>query len=134
MPNITVAGFGTTLAYQVSGSYVTIGNLYSLTPPNPETGSRDVTSLSSTSRQFEPTGLVDYNEVSGSVYASYTAHAALYALLNTTTNMNWLITFPNADTFQFLGHITKWDSQALELENTYSVNFTIKVSLVATWV
>jgi len=122
--------------------FVAVGQVQSLTGPSAEMGTRDVTHLGSTAKEFAPS-IADAGEVSGTCVYYYTdaGQTAMQGLvvtpstLNTTTQLTqFRIILPTTTKFfAFDGLVTKFDIVGGDAEGSMMADFTIKVSGAVTY-
>jgi hypothetical protein len=123
-PNYT-PGKGTVLKL---GSTV-IAETVSISGPNRTVGSEETTTLGLGVKTFRPT-ITDNGEISIDIryFLSDASHIALEALLVNPENENWTLVFQSGYSYEFVGHLTAFDTGSMEVETSIVASLTIKIS------
>lgn len=129
-------GFGTTFAYDSGGgSYVSLGELTAVSPPNMTRETVDATHMGSTSGFREHIGgMRDGGEASVTInyVPSGTSYDALKANILSDTAVNYKITFPDSSTVIFSALITELGTE-IPMADKMSCSAKFKVTGVPTW-
>jgi hypothetical protein len=131
---------GTTLAFDPTTplTYLTIGNITSISGPEGEVGSVETTVLTSTRKTYRYT-IVDPGELSFELDFDPTdaaVHAKLAALQDVPAMHSWQITYPCAGTPKKAtidGFLTKFSPDAGGVEENLTAAVTIKLTGPIVW-
>lgn len=136
MANV-LGGAGCTIAQESAtpGTYTTIAEVVSISPPKISVGSVETTHLSSSRKTFRPT-IMDGGEVSFEIHydPDETTHSALTTLATATAAnqaaKNWRITFTDATpaTYTFSAFVTGFEVGQVGVEENITATITMKVS------
>lgn len=134
-----IIGHGKSLAWSdtENGTYTEIDGIDSITPPNPELSSADVTNDQSPSRTrqsipgiFEP-GTVDATyKYTPSVFEQVEEVFMLASEHETAADATkwWRVMLNNGDVFRFQGFIVRHSVTQIELEDAVAVELSIQVT------
>lgn len=132
------AGKGTALQIAIQTTYVTLSQNVEITGPSAEMGTREVTHLESSAREFRAT-IVDSGEFTGRCFYDPNNPAQAYfqsRALGTTylsTGESFRLVFSTTTKFeQFNGIPTRWAGTDYTVDGTATREWGIKVSGVLT--
>ena len=129
---------GTTLyVTAASSAWVEVGQISSINAPGSNVGKREVTTLSSSAKEYRPT-VSDPQEISGSIVYTNLDDGArqmyTYSISPPTSAQTWSVTgvefkiVLQTTTFfwRFPGFVTKFDPKAGDVEGTWMADFSIQ--------
>jgi hypothetical protein len=131
MPNY--GGKGTQLQVTVNSTFVAVGQIVEFTGPSGEMGTREVTHLDSSAREFAPT-IVDSGELSGTLLydPTNTAARAIESNIYTgspSTGLAMKVVFSTTTrTMTFTGIPTAWGFTGFNVDGTASADFGVKLT------
>ena len=127
------AGKGTTLQVSINSSFVTISQNVEITGPSPEVGTREVTHLESSAREFNGT-IVDSGTLTGNCLFDPTNAGQAYfqGKINTATPSTGesfkLIYSTTTKSETFTGIPTSWAGSGMTVDGTVVKEWGIKLS------
>lgn len=131
---------GTTIAVEsvTPGTYTTIGQVESITPPSTTVAEVPTTTLTSTRKQYRAGKIPDSGTLQFRIQydPNDTVHQDLEDYLNAGTTKNWQLTYVDGmvepANEEFAGFITNFEKSALEDETNATADLTIRVTGVVT--
>lgn len=135
MTTAAIIGFGCKLQVKLESTYVDVPEVKGFNGPNLSAGTKEVTNLDSTAREYVST-LLDAGEVSFNVnyVPADTTQAALVSALANRTRLDWKIIFSDTGTTEllFTGLVTQFGISAA-IEDEITAALTVKVTNWPTW-
>lgn len=126
-------GKGTQLQVSIASTFVPLGQLVSAGGPTGEMGTREVTHLDSSAREFAAT-ILDGGEVSGSLFVDFANQShqymmgKVYTATPSTGEAMKLVFSTTTKTMTFTAIPTAWPFGGFEVDGTATVDFGMKVT------
>lgn len=125
-----VAGKGTTLSVSVNSTFISVGQVVSISGPSANVGTYEVTDLDSSMRAFTPT-IGDGGDIS--MACNYDpnnqAQAFLQGLIASPSTVSFRLVHPTTTKFLSAGGVlTGFGRGSVTVDNVHTVDISIKLS------